>query len=294
MFTKFYIAPFLKKHSFNGCCSFLLSAAVCLTLQTCTRTASDESMSITTVNVADSVVDNDGIKIVVDNTFAYPHSFSDRQLDTIKMQQMLCKTILGADMRHRGIHKMLREITTNEIDNYRPASRQKNKNAAISGRYEIRRSAKPLFYKAGILCFQATETTALNAKTIRQSNEYFNFSLAQMQVILLSDLFEPDNMEEISDLLKAKLLAANDCSSSKQLVQKGFFNLSTLRPSENFELTATGIRFHYAPCEIACFSVGAVSINLETASIVPYLKKSHITKILTEELWTSYQSISTT
>lgn len=127
MFTKFYIAPFLKKHSFSGCCSFLLSAAVCLTLQTCTKTASDESMSITTVNVADSVVDNDGIKIVVDNTFAYPHSFSDRQLDTIKMQQLLCKTILGADMRHRGIHKMLREITTNEIDNYRPASRQKTR-----------------------------------------------------------------------------------------------------------------------------------------------------------------------
>ena len=47
--------------------------------------------------------------------------------------------------------------------------------------------------------------------------------------------------------------------AEEQLAQLGFFP-SMIAPTENFEITPSGITFHYDPYEIACYAIGEVEV----------------------------------
>ena len=100
---------------------------------------------------------------------------------------------------------------------------------------------------------------------------YLNYNLDRREVIDIATLFGADNYEELSIMLRLKLMADNKADSEEDLIVSGYFNLDNLSVTDNFRIVDNGIVWCYQPLEIGCFSIGETEIFLHSDDLKLYM-----------------------
>lgn len=99
-----------------------------------------------------------------------------------------------------------------------------------------------------------------------RSAEYHNYWTQGGYELSLGDLVAEERLPALAESIKAKLREAYDAADDEALARLGFFP-ETIAPTENFEVTADGVIFHYNPYEIACYAVGDVEVAFSHAEL---------------------------
>lgn len=92
-----------------------------------------------------------------------------------------------------------------------------------------------------------------------RSTRYHNYGIKGGYELSLSDLFSEEELPQLTERIKTKLYEQYGATNDEELAQRGFFP-SMVAPTENFEITPTGVVFHYDPYEVACYAVGEVDV----------------------------------
>ena len=101
-----------------------------------------------------------------------------------------------------------------------------------------------------------------------------NFSRHTGKLIQPSDVFDMKQEEAILDLMLAKLLKDNGCSTREELMeQTSLLTLGELSLTSNFHLGRKGATFCFEQYEIAPYSSGITYITLDYDTLKPYMKK---------------------
>lgn len=88
-----------------------------------------------------------------------------------------------------------------------------------------------------------------------------NYSLSGGYELSLGDLFTPDQLAGLGELIRNRLYDLYEVSGDEGLAEQGFFP-EYIGPTENFAVTETGITFYYNPYDIGCYALGDVRIDL--------------------------------
>ena len=101
-----------------------------------------------------------------------------------------------------------------------------------------------------------------------------NFSRNTGKLIQPSDIFDMEQEQAILDLMLAKLLKDNGCSTREELMEKtSLLTLGELSLTSNFHLGRKGATFCFGQYEIAPYSSGITYITLDYDTLKPYMKK---------------------
>lgn len=100
-----------------------------------------------------------------------------------------------------------------------------------------------------------------------------NFSKRTGLAISISDVLDTAHEQAILDIMLARLLKDNDCSTREELIEKtGILGLGDLYLTENFHLGKDSITFCFGQYDIAPYSSGITYISLSYDSLKQYLK----------------------
>ena len=99
-----------------------------------------------------------------------------------------------------------------------------------------------------------------------RSTRYHNYGIAGGCEVTLDDLFSEEELARLTGQIKAKLCDQYDSANEEELARLGFFP-SMIVPTENFEITSTGITFHYDPYEIASYAMGEIEVPFARAEL---------------------------
>ena len=100
-----------------------------------------------------------------------------------------------------------------------------------------------------------------------------NFSKRTGLLISIGDVLDATQEQAILDIMLAKLLKDNNCSTREELMEKtGILGLGELYLTENFQLHKDSITFCFGQYDIAPYSSGITYISLSYDSLKQYLK----------------------
>lgn len=113
-----------------------------------------------------------------------------------------------------------------------------------------------------IVSFVKEENVTKNGKLTSTVHHYFNLDLQAMALIELNRLFTDESLDEITAILKQKLLEQNNVETEDELNELGYFNLPNLVVNNNFFFTAEGLTWSFEPATLAINAVGEPQITL--------------------------------
>ena len=121
---------------------------------------------------------------------------------------------------------------------------------------------KIIYNKRDIVSFVKEEKMLKNGKQASTAHRYYNFDLQAMALIELNRLFNDHYRDQLTALLKDKLLETNNAKSEDQLNELGFFNLPNFEVNNNFFFTDDTITWSYEPNTLAVSAVGEPQITV--------------------------------
>ena len=140
---------------------------------------------------------------------------------------------------------------------------------------------KVIYNKNGLATFCRHEISFRDEMETMSAHNYYSFDLDSLKKIEIFDLFQEDDLQNVSELLKNKLLVTLNINDEDSLMNLGYFNLDNITVTDNFYFDETGITWNYAIYEIACFSVGETNITLDYEQLSPYINnRSYLHKYL--------------
>ena len=131
-----------------------------------------------------------------------------------------------------------------------------------------------VFDKDGIFCFSTCVYSFTGGAHGLNTIKYTCVDLDNGSVITGKDLFIDDYESLLSPVILEKLVEMQKVKSPKELEKTGFFDISDIKPNNNFYLNEKGITFVYNPYEIAAYFIGILEV------FIPY---EDITAVLASE-----------
>lgn len=100
---------------------------------------------------------------------------------------------------------------------------------------------------------------------------YLNYNLKDKCPITFSDLFIKGKEKEILSAIKVALLLQNGATTDKEMGDKGFFGLDSMKVTKDFALSKNTVTFTYGQYELGCFALGIVNIPVPISNLAEYL-----------------------
>ena len=214
----------------------------------------------------------------------YPE-FQDIDSVSTAIQDLYIKNVLNVDNEKIiSIPNALEELSKMTILRYGESideveySKSSGKNIT---NYMTNIDIKVIYNKNGLATFCRHEISFRNEMETMSAHNYYSFDLDSLKKIEIFDLFQENDLQDVSELLKNKLLVTLNINDEDSLMNLGYFNLDNITVTDNFYFDETGITWNYPIYEIACFSVGETNITLDYEQLSPYINnRSYLHKYL--------------
>lgn len=224
--------------------------------------------------VRDSVVDAANIKIIVSSDISYPKSV---KIDGVKKSSVFLslyfKSLLESDFDSNA-KTTIKSFVARQLDSYKSESVNKealdDEDGSLS-QYSLSTIIRSCYHDWDFICFCKTTTTIRDDKQPISTNQYITLDIKGNKQVHITDIFNEKDFTSLTEVIRNKLFADNNCKNANQLAELGFFNIDNLFVPDNFSLTDKAITFHYNPLEIACNAIGVVSVDVPFDSIQQYI-----------------------
>ncbi len=124
----------------------------------------------------------------------------------------------------------------------------------------------------GILSFSISIEKRMGGVHDSRHMNYYNINLNTGKLISESDIFKPGYEAKLTEAIIAQLLEDNNLTKPKQLIEKGYFNLYSLKPNKNFLIGKDSIVYAFNESEIAPYSMGMKKVSLPEDKVASILK----------------------
>ncbi len=153
------------------------------------------------------------------------------------------------------IEQQIKEYRLLEPD-YEAALLMNDNEPLASFSYEYTGNESNVFDKDGIFCFSTNIYSFTGGAHGLGIVKYTCVDLSDGSVITEKDLFLDDYESILSPIILEKLAEIQNVKLPKDLENNGFFDISDIKPNNNFYLNEKGITYIYNPYEIAAYVVG--------------------------------------
>jgi hypothetical protein len=104
-----------------------------------------------------------------------------------------------------------------------------------------------------------------------ETTTYTNYDLETGDRLTLDDLFTPEGKAALTERIHAQILADHNVVDWPALSENNcYLAPEDVLPTENFELSAGHITFHYNPYDIACYAQGSTKVKLPLSGLVGF------------------------
>lgn len=161
-----------------------------------------------------------------------------------------------------------------------PETRGNDFNYSFSNEYMG--EERNVFNRDGIFCFSNRAYSFTGGAHGLETVVHKCVDLNNGTVITPKDLFTGDDAELfLTTLILEKLAEMQKVKSPEKLEEIGFFDVSSIKPGDNFFLNEKGITFVYNPYEIAAYYLGILEVFIPYGDITAILaSQSPIKRII--------------
>ncbi len=211
--------------------------------------------------------------IYADAHIVYPKGFNDKAA-TEQLQRLFAAFVLNAP-DSLNLNDAMRATVSNTLHQYDfvelPADDQgaEDDGAQLVYKYNTTTTVNVHYNQNDIITFCKTEVVRKNDKVTSVTHRYYSFDLLTMAYIDLHKLFREDAMADVTQLLRARLMAQNKATSDDQLNDIGYFNVDNLTVTRNFYFGDNGITWSYLPSQLAVDAIGEPQIALTYDQLAP-------------------------
>ncbi len=154
------------------------------------------------------------------------------------------------------------------IDNYQ----DNPEDATTWMNYDEKVEGRVLHNADGIVCYQLSIYSYTGGAHGNQAVTQLVYDLASQRRVELSQIFAPANLPKVSELMLARLLKDNGFQTCEELAEKySFFDPANVMPTEDFSVSVEGIRWSYAPYDMAAYTMGEVNVVLSWLELKPLM-----------------------
>lgn len=236
-----------------------------------------DSVAINMVDVIDTISyvigDKSQCSVMAEAKIAYPEAYKDKEA-TEKLRHLFSDIVLEVPSKNVELKEAFGKFVKNVLGQYGEDSdgiKNEDEDRDIVYKYNSNTDITVAYNKDGFLTFCKEEVTKKNGIVTMVTHNYYNISLSKMSKIELNNIFADENINDISDLLKRKLLVQLNAKDESELIDMGYFNLDNLVANNNFRIGDNGITWTFGTFEIACYSVGETNITLDYETLKPYI-----------------------
>ncbi len=240
--------------------------------------ASVDTVTVAVVKLADTTSfkksNGDVCSIYSDATFNYPTAFVDKP-SLERLQRLYATEVLGAPDSLSLADAML-WCVANSLHQYdfSSSSSANEDEMDTDGTepvtvYNTSNTVQMHYNRNGLVTFCRVEVVKKDSMVTSVTHRYCTIDLTKMAVVELADVFRDDAMNELTWLLRARLLDQNKVETSEQLNELGYYNVDNLVATNNFYFDENGMTWSYMPNELAVSAVGEPSITLTKDQLMP-------------------------
>jgi hypothetical protein len=158
------------------------------------------------------------------------------------------------------------EYKTNE-ESFKNGELPADSDSSPTFEYQYQTKEETVFNKGNIFCFSSTNYSFTGGAHGLQTIRYTCVDLEKNKTITLEDLFKDDYETLLTPIILEKLAKDNNLKSPDELENNGFFDISEIKPNDNFFIDEKGITFVYNPYDIAAYAIGAPKVFIPYGDI---------------------------
>lgn len=142
------------------------------------------------------------------------------------------------------------------------------------GSWSIRRTARAVWNDRGVVSLEFVEESYTGGAHPNTETKLISLDAADGRRLLLGDLLEAGHDRDLVAAGERAFRAAHGLAPGDDLVAAGFwFEDGRFSLTDNFALTADGLRFHYNAYEIAPYAMGPTDMTLPRASLTAWARR---------------------
>jgi hypothetical protein len=196
----------------------------------------------------------------------YPVKYKNQAILDSLQRLVIASVTTSSNQALRDPEKAMRNFIAQLIEEYRGL--EKDYEAALATKEELLSSfsneyvgeGSNVFNKGGIFCFSSSVYRFMGGAHGLGTVKYTCVNLDNGLVITGNDLFIDDYESFLTPLILGKLVEIQGVKSPKELENDGFFDISDIKPNDNFYLNEKGIIYVYNPYEIAAYYIGILEV----------------------------------
>lgn len=249
---------------------FSLLMLMSITVSGC-KGKSSASMSSDSIVLEDAFKKSNGelCKIKTKVVISYPNEYKDNG-STQKLKSLFCKSVLNAPDGMGDIKTALNLYAKSIITQNSPIHTVVEDSVYSEEDYddidvvnfEITISITDVYNKNDLLSFCCEKTVKKNNKETSVSHNYVNLDLIAMKKLTFDDLFINESRNQITQMLKSKLIENEKVKDEDELYFAGYYNMQNLSVTDNFFFSDKGITWCYEPGVLAVPALGETSLLL--------------------------------
>jgi hypothetical protein len=204
----------------------------------------------------------------------YPIQYKDNKTLTF-IQQFVLKSVIPGTSAVQGdpmvnmrdfVQLKITEYKSNE-ESFKYGRLPADSDSSPTFEYQYLTKEETVFNKENIFCFSSTNYGFTGGAHGLQTIQYTCANLEKNEVITLEDLFTDDYENVLTPIILEKLAENNDLKSPNDLESNGFFDITEIKPNNNFYIDEKGITFVYNPYDIAAYVMGTSNVFIPYGDI---------------------------
>ena len=187
------------------------------------------------------------------------------------------------------VHLFSSELFTEYKENNEPLLNVKDSanNYSFNNEYDI--SGFSLLSDKKIYVYGIERYVDMGGAHGLETRNYYNFDLKTGKLIAEKDLFKPNYVSELSELIKKRIVEESkeikDSKDTEPIIslEDTDFWTDSIKPNGNFYITDEGINYVFNPYEIAPYYMGQTEVMLPYNRLADILKPNSIIAYLVEK-----------
>ena len=247
--------------------------------------ATSDTVTVATVKMSDTTTfkKNNGnvCAIYSDATFSYPTSYSDKN-SLATLQKLYITYVLDANDT-LSLNDAICNCVTNSLHQY---DLTQDEDESILN-YGIDESEPYLTYhtsttiqlhynKNDLVTFCRIDVVKKDSTITSITHKYYTIDLKTMSLVDISNIVRDDAQNQLTALLRSRLLEQNKVENNDQLNELGFYDIDNLIVTSNFFFDESGITWSYLPNKLEVSAVGEPHITLSLDEIKPLICENSI------------------
>jgi hypothetical protein len=124
-----------------------------------------------------------------------------------------------------------------------------------------------------VLVYTINRSEYLGGAHGMETTRYANYDLTTGDRLTLDALFTPEGEAALAEQIRAQILVDHNAADWAALSENNCYVApEEILPTENFELSAEHITFHYNPYDIACYAQGSTVVKLPLTDLAGFRK----------------------